>query len=422
MSPTLRFTRALGFGLLVLFAVSEESRGQTSSRQEGRSLVLPTGTSVILHLTESLYKKDAKAGRPIAFEVAYDVVVNGQICVARGTSVTGTFRGLERTDKGQQKVLIDIGMAQTVAGNAVRLTSATPGKSSDEFDPMMVAEFPPLVPIVLIARLFEKKKLLDENAGAGWGAPGGLWIVVRTAEEVTLDGEKQKVAQAEYVARREGIRQGFQRALDPSTLNLGDFSLFPNSLGKAGLLETAGDLDGALAAYQETLDMLHRIPDSPVLSSLQCSIQMGIAKVLVEKAEYAQAIDEYRGIDEAGPCAEQGQVGLIKTLERSGNSDAAITEARKAIQKWPQNTEMRYLLGHLLVEKKEAEGAIEVLQGALAKGIYLSGPVNCELGRAFELKGDVGVAEKAYRKGIKLGTKDDECRAAYERLRKHGKS
>lgn len=44
-------------------------------------------------------------------------------------------------------------------------------------------------------------------------------------------------------------------------------------------------------------------------------------------------------------------------------------------------------------------------------------PANCELGRAFEQKGDLEPAFRQYRTAFRAHVNDEQCRAAYERLK-----
>ena len=54
---------------------------QSMTAETASPVILPAKTPVILHLKESLYKRDAKPGHSLEFEVGYDVVLNGQIAI-----------------------------------------------------------------------------------------------------------------------------------------------------------------------------------------------------------------------------------------------------------------------------------------------------------------------------------------------------
>jgi hypothetical protein len=94
---------------------SVECTAQSATAETSSPVILPANTPVILRPKESLYKKDAKPGQPVKFEIGFDVVVNGQIAIQSGTVVTGSLRQVDRTGKGPAKVLIDLGPAQTVS-------------------------------------------------------------------------------------------------------------------------------------------------------------------------------------------------------------------------------------------------------------------------------------------------------------------
>jgi tetratricopeptide (TPR) repeat protein len=80
------------------------------------------------------------------------------------------------------------------------------------------------------------------------------------------------------------------------------------------------------------------------------------------------------------------------------------------------NIYFHYLLGRALVEKNFADAAIVELQEALQKTKNHFSPANCELGRAYELKGDVKAALGQYRTAYRAHVDDEECRSAYQRL------
>src|SRR5712692_4622791 len=107
--------------MISLLLSSVECRAQSATAETLSPPILPANTPVILRLKENLYKKDAKPGQPVEFEVAFDVVVNGQIFIQSGAAVTGSVRQVDRTGKGPAKVLIDLGPTQTISGEIVRL-------------------------------------------------------------------------------------------------------------------------------------------------------------------------------------------------------------------------------------------------------------------------------------------------------------
>jgi hypothetical protein len=188
---------------------SAECRAQSSSTETLSPPILPANTPVILRLANSLYKKDAKPGQPVEFEVAFDVVVNGQIFIQSGAAVTGSIRRIDRTGKGPAKVLIDLGPTQTISGEMVRLAWKGTTTASDQ--PFGVADavlvsgetgplFPVVMPVLVTMTLFEKKVLLDTNAGGFWGFGGvggggvgcGWWLVWQKMWPLTPQSWRQR--------------------------------------------------------------------------------------------------------------------------------------------------------------------------------------------------------------------------------------
>jgi hypothetical protein len=94
---------------------------QSVTAETSSPVILPANTSVILRLTKPLHKKDGKPEQPAEFEVGYDVFVNGQIFIQNGAAVTGSVRQVDHTGRGPARVIIDLGPAQTISGEMVRL-------------------------------------------------------------------------------------------------------------------------------------------------------------------------------------------------------------------------------------------------------------------------------------------------------------
>jgi tetratricopeptide (TPR) repeat protein len=410
--------------IMILFPLGlAECRAQSATAETLSSPILPANTPVILRLKESLYKRDAKPGQPVEFEVGFDVVVNGQVFIQSGADVTGSVRQVDKTGKGPAKVLIDLGPTQAITGETVRLawTGTTPA-TKDEIDITFAAEIPPIIPVILVMRLFEKKILLDKGAGCGWlgGWFCGVWVVAHVAENVPLDPAKLKAAQTQL---RESVRQ---KRLPESSRDWGD--IFGGSFAvefKAQLLYKAGDLDAAIEEYQQALVLK---PDSPgfpesVLTFSPGSLHFGLAKLLREKGDFVHAIAEYRtGVAEyrtavqLSPKDEHTREFFVALLVESDDPDAALAEIKEAMRIWPENIYFHYLLGKALVKKNDPDGAIAELQWALKQWKNHSWQTNCELGRAYERKGDLKAALGQYRTAYRVHMDDKECRAAYERL------
>jgi tetratricopeptide (TPR) repeat protein len=405
-------------------------------------------------LNESLYKKDAKPGHPVQFEVGYDVVVNDQIFIRSGTAVTGSFRRVDHAGNGPAKVLIDLGPAKTVSGETVRLAWAGMTPKSDRASAMGAVGYvdeplalPIVVPVLVVMTLFEKKVVLDKDAGCGWfGWLGdcGVWVVARVAEDVALDPGKQKVAQEQYAANRKALQAELCRLSDsPPSGELIEAVRRRSRLGdsnKADLLRRAGDLDGAIEVYQQLLASHSDLPYSSdgflllafappekreqVSESLRADVHLELAGLYREKGDLDRAIAESRnaarlltGVIQHDSNNERSRIDLINTLADAGDLDAAIAQAREAIQILPGSPYFHYLLGRVLVKKNDPDAAIVELQWALKEHKNHLSPANCELGRAYELKGDLQEGLRQYRVAVQAHGGDKECHAAYERLK-----
>jgi tetratricopeptide (TPR) repeat protein len=419
---------------------------QSGTAEIPTPVILPAKTPVILHLKESLYKKDAKPGYSLDFEVGYDVVWNSQVVIQSGTAVKGIVRQLDRADKGPPKVLIDPEAVQSLSGQMVRLVPSS--FSSNRDSPVaeaagMAPAVGPLLPVFLIAGSFQKTVLLDPDA---WG---GVWGVVQTAENVSLDSAKLKAAQEQIAANRKAAQVELCRLLvsrDSSNLesmervnSLARRSWLSDSR-KADLLRAAGDLDGAIEVYQQLLASGQDLPCSdkypelssgaplflvlavpeerePLLKSFEANLHLELAGLYREKRDFVDAISECRTAVQFAPEDEHTRMALISTLQDSGDLDAAIAETKEAIRIWPDKFYFHYLLGSALVKKNDTDAAIAELQSALKAAKNQMSPANCELGLAFEQKGDYEKAYHQYRTAFRAHVNDEKCRAAYERLR-----
>lgn len=435
--------------MLAFLLGSVDCWAQSATLEASSLVILPANTSVILHLTKSLYKKDAKAGQPVEFEAGYDVFVNGQIVIKGGTAVTGSFRGMDHTGKGPPQVLIDLGPVQTVSGEMVRLAwtgTTTATRSEGGMGALGYADDPIALPIVLPAlvgaKLSEKKVLLDKDAGAGWfGWGGGAWVVAHVTENVALDAAKQKAAQEQYIASQKAGEAEFCELLakgnqDSRNTDWARFVWLAKLTGlfgpsKADLLRSAGDLDGAIQEYQRDLASAQDLPCSDKYPGLSlgwtpqereqllksnANSHLQLAELYREKRDFVHAISECRTAMQLDPENERTQIGLIDSLEDSGDLDAAIAASKEAIRVWPERPYFHYLLGRVLVKQNEPDAAVVELQWVLKAERNHDWKASCALGRAYELKGDRKAALGQYRTAFRAHGDDKECRALYERL------
>ena len=457
------WSRLLSFGsiLISLLLGCVDCGAQSATAETSSPVVLPANTPVILHLKESLYQKDAKPGHPVQFEVGYDVVVNDQIFIHSGTAVTGSFRRVDHTGNGPAKVLIDPGPAKTVSGETVGLAWVGVTPKSDRASTMGAVGYvdeplalPIVVPVLAVVTLFEKKVVLDKDAGCGWfGWLGdcGVWVVAHVAEDVALDPGKQKVALEQYIANRKAAQAELcQLLVSPDSANWERMVSLARRSGlgdsnKAALLRRAGDLDGAIEEYQQLLASRQDLPCSdeyPELSSdayllfvlvpavpeqraqliklfksSSANLHFELAGLYREKRDFLHAISECRIAVQLDPEDERTRIGLISTLQDSGDLDAAIAESKEAIRIWPDRPYFHYLLGSVLVKKNDADAAIAELQWVLKQEKNHDWRASCALGSAYELKGDLKSALGQYRIAYRVHMDDQKCRAAYEQLK-----
>ncbi|HET8926073.1 MAG TPA: tetratricopeptide repeat protein [Candidatus Acidoferrum sp.] len=405
--------------MISLLLGSVECRAQSATSETLSPPILPTNTPVTLHLTKNLYKKDAKPGQLVEFEVGFDVVVNGQFFIPSKAAVTGILRQVDRTGKGLAKVLIYLGPAQTVSGEAVRLAPTRTTTASNHPD---VAD-------AVTAAGQTGDVLLDSHAGCGGWSFGlfggcGVWVVAYVAESVALDLTKQKAAQTQYNTKQSAAELGFCRLLqsrnpesspDESAL----FALFTSLTPlKAELLHRAGDLDAAIAEYQQALALKIDCPGLPKSLSVynSASLHVGLAELFREKRDLGHAIAEYRTVVQLDPNGEHTREGFSSFLVESDDPNAALAEINEAMRLWPENIYFHLLRGKVLVKKNDPDAAIAELQLALKQWKNHSWQASCALGSAYELKGDLKVALRQYRTAYRVRMHDEQCRGSYERL------
>jgi hypothetical protein len=405
--------------MMTLFLLgSAECRAQSATAETLSPPILPANTPVILRLKESLYKRDAKPGQPVEFEVSFDVVVNGQVLIQSGAAVTGSVRQVDNTGKGPAKVLVDLGPAQTITGEMVRLSGA--GTTKDDasrgddrprlkdvgglvaFDPEIVPALPVIVPVLAVMELIPRKKVLLHKDAS---------VVAHVAENVTLDparlkSEPEPEPEPGRAPSSEVLKGGFVFLRLLLTNDPQANGPFRNLVSTGDRLHKAGDLDGAIEEYQQAL----------ALGGDSWDVHYFLAQVFEEKRDFVHAIPEYRAAVQLNAKDEHTREGFLTFLVESDDPDAALAEIGEAMRLWPGNIYFHFILGRLLVKKNDPDGAIAELQWALKQWKNHSWQTNCELGRAYEQKGDLKAALGQYRTAYRVRMDDKECRAAYERL------
>lgn len=172
-------------------------------------------------------------------------------------------------------------------------------------------------------------------------------------------------------------------------------------------LRKAGDLDGAIEEYQQALAI---DPDS-------WDVHFSLAQLFEEKSDSVHALPEYQRAVQLRPGSEYGRERFANLLVEFGDPDAALAEIKEGMRMWPNDVFFHYLWGKVLVKKNDPDGAIVELQWALKEHKNHLSPANCELGHAYELKGDLQEALRQYRVAVRAHGGEKECRRAYERLK-----
>jgi hypothetical protein len=377
--------------VILLLSASLESRAQQSALPETPSPpILPADTTVRLRLTVNLYKKDAKPGFPVAFEVLQDITVDRRVVIPMGSMVQGTVQQVEPSGKGPAKVLIALAPTQTVFGETVHL--APPKATTD--DPSLrrpglrdvgtlagteaAPALPVIVPVLAVMALFPGKKVL----------------LHKDVEETVHVAENVALAPAKFAQEAQ---------ISDSTVCLHYLhSLFSTS----DSLRKTPQSEDAIAACQRS---------SP--EATPAEVHSSLAEQFRQKRDFVHAIPEYRTAVQLDPNIKDVRIGFIEALEESGDFDAAIAESREALRLWPDETYFHYLLGRELLKKNDPDAAISELQSALQSTKNRMAPASCSLGRALELKGDLPAAFTQYRIAYRAHLRDAECLASYQRLK-----
>lgn len=260
------------------------------------------------------------------------------------------------------------------------------------YGPELIPVLPVVVPVIGVMQLFPGKKVLLHK---------GTKEISHVAENVALDHAKLKAAQAQF-------RESLRAAKIASCMSY-----------RAESPAQGRDLDGSIKECQQALALE---PDSSYLPYLH----LQIATLFLEKGDLAHVISEYRTYSQLEPKDTYARDAFLSLLVDSGDLDTALAEIKEAMRIWPDNIYFHYLLGRLLVKKNDPDAAIVELQWALKKEKNHDWRASCALGRAYELKGDLKAALGQYRTAHRVLSHpyawthhmdDEQCRAAYERLR-----
>ena len=104
-----------------------------------------------------------------------------------------------------------------------------------------------------------------------------------------------------------------------------------------------------------------------------------------------------------GGDSPESQVKSARDYLAKGDSSAAVIQLRNALQKAPNNAEARYLLGSILIDRRDPAGAVKELRTALQLG-YPAEQVLPALARALIDDGDAKELVRGIRRAQRSAT------------------
>ena len=118
---------------LGVFPLSATARGQEPTAQV-TEIVVPDGTEFTVATTEEITSKTATEGDPLNFKVAEDVLINGQVVIAKDSLVKGTVAAAKKSGFfGRGGNLgIRIESAMTVDNQKLKLRSSKGKEGGDK--------------------------------------------------------------------------------------------------------------------------------------------------------------------------------------------------------------------------------------------------------------------------------------------------
>lgn len=236
----------------------------------------------------------------------------------------------------------------------------------------------------------------DVNVGLGRGERA----VEQYESFIVLDDRNPRVLYKLGLAR---YRLGrMQDAADPLKQAL---AIDP-SMGEAyyvlGLIQR--DLNQLAAARQSLEEAAKRSPGS------QTAAREALAEVLALEGEHSRAISELEALAVLDPSRAERTIALGLAQARAGRDDAAVITLSRAVERFPEATQVYAALGHVWLNAAERRGggvadrvalnkALEALTHAANRSDATSDTF-AELGRAWLLAGDPAAAERALRQSV----------------------
>jgi tetratricopeptide (TPR) repeat protein len=164
---------------------------------------------------------------------------------------------------------------------------------------------------------------------------------------------------------------------------------------QANALHGKGDLDGAIACYQQAL----------ALDPNDAQAHLGLGNVLYDMGDLNGAIACFKKALQLAPKYAQAHISLGAILcDHKRDYDRAIACFRQALALDPNDTKAHHNLGVALANRGDLDGAIACFKKSLGLDPKLVQAHN-SLGNAQKAKGDLDGAIACYRKAIELNPK-----------------
>jgi tetratricopeptide (TPR) repeat protein len=167
-------------------------------------------------------------------------------------------------------------------------------------------------------------------------------------------------------------------------------------------LKNAGDLDGAIAAYEEAVRLNPK--------AVRAHYNLGIA--LRDKGDLERAIGCYREAIRLDPTLAVAHIALGNALRVQGELNSAIAAYQEAVRVDSHNFLAHVNLGSAFCVTKKWDAAVAAYEEAIRLEPN-SAPAHTGLGNARKAKGDLDAAIGAYRSAVRL---DPQYALAYTGL------
>ncbi|HEY3862235.1 MAG TPA: tetratricopeptide repeat protein [Verrucomicrobiae bacterium] len=167
----------------------------------------------------------------------------------------------------------------------------------------------------------------------------------------------------------------------------------------ASLLRHAGQVDEAVAMYQEALSI------NPYLNSTRCEL----ADIYLERKRYGEALAQFQKAIELEPNDAYAHKGLGAVLQNMGRLDEAISEFNKAIRLDPNDADTYSDLGNCYGLKGLPDDALRCFETAVKLKPNLAAN-HRDLGVGLANKSRMDEAVEQFQKALELDPSDSQSR------------